>query len=270
MTDGAEAVIVLPRALRAGASSEDIEGAIREAIGAQLGPNACTGVTVRSQPRALPRGHIEAVAVALDGARLDQLPLSGSPPEFDRSLSRGRIEELRFDVTHLEVGGLITSRAYVVARQVDYALEVGDGVSRVWLSAMATGEATLCIGRPELVRTIERRVAAIRSLEVALRPGGWVEARGTVRVGPLKVRGTLSGQLAIANGAEIVLRDIDLRAGILGAPQAARQTVLRSVNPLIDVGALLQPPFRIRLTAIETTDEQVTVSAVLSPNALSE
>jgi len=266
MTGEAGCVVVLARALSADSSSDDIEIAIREAIGARLGAAACRGVRVRSQPRALAKGHIDAVEVALDDVRLEQLPLPGAAPEAVGQVHRGRIEELLFDVTSLEVAGLIASRARLAARQVDYALEVGQSVSRLWLTDIAAGEAELHIGRLELVRTIEHRVASVRKLDLTLHPGGHVEARGTVRVGAFGIRGTLSGELGIENGEAIVLRRVDLRAGILGAPEAVRETVVRSVNPLIDVRTLLDRPFGIRLTSVETTAEELTVSAVLSAN----
>ena len=70
--------------------------------------------------------------------------------------------------------------------------------------------------------------------------------------------------MCIESPSALVVRDLEVKAGILGVPEGATQALARTLNPLIDFRSANGLPLELELRGVETQEDGIELEAAVS------
>lgn len=223
-------------------------------IRSRLECSPATRVSVRAQPNGLLGifGEFESVRIEASGFATPGLPLF-TEPQLSQA---GRIGRLIIELRDFAIAGLRVESlsATIPGCRYDLGLALRRKTIRLSRSGVGSGEVTVL--QADLADWILRRFHEIERVTVRIdRDRAWVEGFGRFLLANTEF--AVIADLAIQGGSRLSLTDAKVYFEWLRVEPAARDALLDTLNPIVDLDQDLRLHGAIRLERLRLRDGKV-------------
>ncbi len=242
-------------------SDRDIALRIEDAVRNHLHP---TGVTVTVQRRSALSTTFTRLELTLSGFTADDLPFvtkqpvppsppahmttPPAPPARPRRVRQLRIIEGHITCDHCTIQGLPIREMAWTLREVLLPMDaVSDG--DITVQAMDGAVGTVVLDESGVTTFLRTRDLPLNDLTVRLVDGGCRVSGVTRTIIGIPVE--IAGKVVVKEGAVLHMEDPKLHVSVVRLPDALSELLLKKINPLADLNALLNPPAPLTITKLD-------------------
>lgn len=191
------------------------------------------GVQIRTVPHGLLghlSGDLDRVTIRAKHFSTEGLPLFTEP---ERS-KRGRARRLNIELQDFMLAGLRIDSLTASIPNCRYDFGLASRKGRIRLSQSGTGEGGVTVLAADLERFILAKFHEIKRVTVHL-DHGRVKVEGYGEFLIVKSEFSVDAGLVAQNGVQLMLTDAKIAFGAAPAEEAAAQTLLQTLNPVVDL-----------------------------------
>ena len=197
-------------------------------------------------------GRLKSATITASDFAVDGLPLFTEP----EGSKRGRLDELKLNLTNFILTGLHIKRleARIPNSRFDWGLAQRQGKIRLTQSGIGTGSVE--VDRESLRAYIGAKHPTLKIEDFRLAPG-LVEIAGKGRFLGFESEVHIKSKLASPDGVTIQLADAEIAVNGQLANPAAREAILKLLNPVLDLDKDLKLFGALSIQSIEVQEDSI-------------
>jgi hypothetical protein len=202
-------------------------------------------------------GRIKSATITASHFTTDGLPLFTEPERW----RRGRLDELKIQLSDFELSGLQVSKleARIPNCRFDWGLAQRKG--KIRLTQSGTGTGLVEVSRSGLLEFMKVRHPTIRNVKMEL-ADGQIHLTGTGRFMTFEADVEIESRLESPDGYTLHLTDAHILVNGQQANPVARQTILKLLNPVLDLNQHLKLFRALKFDRVEILPDRIRASGV--------